>query len=658
MIVVCPSIRRSAFPTVSLLLLFSWQAAGQTDPRQIGPLLDPVIQTTDATALEMQRYLAARVPDLRVPSTAEEFTREANRLRRHLLDDVVLHGWPKEWVEAPLKVEDLGLLPSGKHYRMRKLRFEVFPGFQTTGILYEPETVKGRIPAILNVHGHVGAEGNAIEYKQKRCINQALQGIFALSLEWLGSGELNQGENQHWYAAHLDLVGANGVGIFYLTMRKGLDYLYQHPAVDPSRIGMTGLSGGGWQTILLSALDERVFAAAPAAGYAPYRYRLARIQEAGDIEQNPTDMFRGIDYTHLTTLRAPRPTLLIYNAEDNCCWRAPLVKPELFDPVAPIFRLYGGEDRFAWHENLDPADHNYQLDNRLRAYRFFSRSFGLPEVTEEIPVDAQIKSPEELRVGLPAGNATLLTLARRLAQRIERVPIPTEDGERAAWADGQRKRLAETVRFPQLTVSHAWGIGSTKHSGLETISYRFQFSNGLTATAVRLKALTTPDSAPVTIILNDKGKKASAAEVSQRVNRGEIVLAADLLFIGDMAPASRPGPGGYAQLLATFGERALSLEAAQLVTLSRWLSERSQTRTVRLESTGIRSQVLSLVATALHPRLFSDVVIRDGIPTLGRLLDAPTEHRAAPELFCLNLYRDFDIDRLIAIGAPARISSR
>lgn len=77
-------------------------------------LLDEAIQTPDATALEMQRYLAARVSDLRVPSTAEEFTREANRLRRHLLDEVVLHGWPKEWVETPLKVEDLGQLPSGK----------------------------------------------------------------------------------------------------------------------------------------------------------------------------------------------------------------------------------------------------------------------------------------------------------------------------------------------------------------------------------------------------------------------------------------------------------------------------------------------------------------------------------------------------------------
>ena len=82
------------------------------------------------------------------------------------------------------------------------------------------------MPAILNVNGHVGPEGKAVEYKQKRCINFAKSGILALNLEWIGYGELSASENKHSYAGHLDLVGANGVGLFYLAMRKGLDYLY------------------------------------------------------------------------------------------------------------------------------------------------------------------------------------------------------------------------------------------------------------------------------------------------------------------------------------------------------------------------------------------------------------------------------------------------
>src|SRR3989449_6519064 len=104
-----------------------------------------------------------------------------------------------------------------------------------------------------------------------------------------------------------------------------------------------------------------------------------------------TTLFRsllsGVDYTHLTAMMAPRPTLLVYNAEDDCCFRAPLVKPYIFDAVRPYFRLYGKEDLLDWHENTEPADHNYQLDNRLQSYRFFTRNFRLPLASSEAPVD-------------------------------------------------------------------------------------------------------------------------------------------------------------------------------------------------------------------------------------------------------------------------------
>ncbi len=68
----------------------------------------------------------------------------------------------------------------------------------------------------------MGPEGKAVEYKQKRCINQARMGILSLNLEWLAYGELSNPENEHWFAAHLDLAGANGVGLFYLAARSRL----------------------------------------------------------------------------------------------------------------------------------------------------------------------------------------------------------------------------------------------------------------------------------------------------------------------------------------------------------------------------------------------------------------------------------------------------
>jgi hypothetical protein len=65
-------------------------------------------------------------------------------------------------------------------------------------------------------------------------------------------------------------------------------------------------------------------------------------------------------------MMAPRPMLLAYNAEDDCCFRAPVVRPLAFDGIRPIYALFDRQNEIQWHENRDPGTHNYQLDNRLR----------------------------------------------------------------------------------------------------------------------------------------------------------------------------------------------------------------------------------------------------------------------------------------------------
>ncbi|HEU0005109.1 MAG TPA: hypothetical protein VFS12_03865, partial [Terriglobia bacterium] len=411
-------------------------------PKPLSVVLGEEILAPPVSLFQLKDYLLKRVAQPPAPTSAQEWTTEAKQLRERLLK-VAFNGWPNEWVNSSPKFEDLGIMKSGSGYRMRKLRYEIVPGFQSTAILYEPERFEGKVPAILNVNGHVGAPGKSIEYKQKRCINFAKQGILALNLEWLSFGELNHKENEHWFGAHLDLVGANELGLFILAMRRGLDYLYQHPNIDRSRLGMTGLSGGGWQTIILSSLDERVTAAVPVAGFSSFvpRIEASWTGDLGDVEQSATDIFDGQDYTHLAAMIAPRPMLLTYNAEDDCCFRAPLVKPLVYDFLKPIYKLYGKEESLAWHENRDPGTHNYQLDNRLQTYRFFSQHFKLPLVEREIPSDAEIKSYDELVVGLPQNNLTTLGLARKLAGDIQRQPIPTDAASQATWASSERAKL-------------------------------------------------------------------------------------------------------------------------------------------------------------------------------------------------------------------------
>src|SRR3984957_6938545 len=467
-------------------ILFTAISLNAQDQTPVGSALQPQVQSTDVTYFQLQRYLMKRIPPPQVPSRPEEWTKEEQRLRKHILEDIVYHGWPQDWVEAAPHFEQIDVIETGKGYRLRKFRYEIVPGFTSTAILYEPEKIQERTPAILNVIGHE-PNGNAVEYEQKRCINFAKRGILALSLSWIGFGEMAQPENGHDNAARLDLVGSSAVGLFYLSMRRGLDYLASLPQADPARLGVTGLSGGGWQTIFLSALDQRVAVAVEVAGFGSQQSNLIRPEDTNEVEESPTDFTVNEDSPFLVALRAPRPTLLIHNAEDDCCFRADLVKPYIYDQVKPFFKLYGEESALAWHENRDPGTHNYQLDNRQQAYAFFTRHFHLPVTPEEIDSDAEIRTSQQLAVGLPANNLTVATLAKHLGNQIVRPAMPVNKSERASWAQGQREQLVSVVRYKPVAVENAWRTANTKHLGLHTLAYRFDFDNELSATGVWLE---------------------------------------------------------------------------------------------------------------------------------------------------------------------------
>jgi len=629
-----------------LLLVTPSLAFAQAELRDLAPILKDEILAPAVALRELREHILARVAKPPAPASAAQWTDASKRLRQRLLEDVVFHGWPKAWVEAEPRFEETGVV-EGSGYRIRKLRYEIVPGFSSAALLYEPLGASGKRAAILNVHGHVGAPGKAVEYKQKRCITFARNGILALSLEWPGFGELSAPGNSHWYAGHLDLTGAHELGFFYLAMRKGLDYLYAHAAVDRDRIGMTGLSGGGWQTIVLSALDERVRASAPVAGFNGMGAKaVARgYGDTGDVEQSAVDLFEAVDYPHLAALVAPRPLLLAYNAEDNCCFRAGMVKPVIEQPARKVFELYGKGADLVWHENRDPGTHNYQLDNREQAYRFFGRVFRVPAMLTDSPeATSELRGSDELVVGLPADNLTILDLARRLAAGFERKPLAPEAG---------RARLSQVVRYQPARTDAAWLVASTKQRGVETASYLLRMSDGLSASAVWLKAVSSKDDASATIVLDDAGRGQSGADAADRLNRGEQVLALDLALLGEAW--SERETRRLQQNLNGLGERPIGIEAAQLVAAARWLSTRTASSRLRLETKGIRSQLVALVTAALEPNAFSEIVVRDGMKSLGHVLDKPVEYIDAPDLFCLDLYKEFDVDILAALAAPTRL---
>jgi dienelactone hydrolase len=615
--------------------------------------LQAPVQNASVTAYQLQRYLMKRIPELKVPSSSSEWNSQASALRSHILDDIVYHGWPREWIDAQPRFEQSAVIETDHGYRLRKYRYEIVPGFYSSAILYEPDTIAGRAPAILNVIGHE-PNGNAVEYEQKRCINFAKRGVLALSLTWMGFGELSQPENAHDQTSRLDLAGTSAVGLFYLSMRRGLDFLASLPQVDSKRLGVTGLSGGGWQTVVLSGLDERVAVAVEVAGFGSQQSNLVRPSDTNEVEESPTDLTVGEDYPFLIAMRAPRPTLLIHNAEDDCCFRADLVKPYVYEQVKPVFKLYGDSSALAWHENRDPGTHNYQLDNREQAYAFFSKHFHLPAPTEEIPSDAEIRTPQELAVGLPTDNLTVAGLAARIATRLVRPLPPSDPAQREKWRAAQRRKLASVLRVEPVSLENAWRMANSKHLGLHSLSYRFDLTNQLSATGVWLSAISSPDNAPATIILNDAGYQASGKLAAERTDRGEQVLALDTIFNGATRP-EESDTGAWAMMVTTDGKRPLGLEVEQLLAVARWFQANSGQAKIRVQTVGIRSQVVAQVAAALSPDLFAAIVSDDAIDSLGSLMEGPLLFRSAPELFCLDLYKYFDIDLFTSMAEPVRI---
>jgi dienelactone hydrolase len=444
------SLRQAAM--VATLLSVSTAAAesakAQATVDAVVPLLEEQIQPKTVAAYQIQEFLMKHIPKPSVPATAEQWNQEERKLRKRILKDIVYHGWPQEWIDSPPRFEQTGVIETIHGYRVRKYRYEIVPGFESTAILYEPRQLKGRVPAVLNLTGHEPL-GNLTEYEQKRCINFAKHGILAISLGWPGLGELGQPENNHDFAGHLDLVGSNSLGYFYLVIRRGLDFLTTLPNIDNERIGVTGLSGGGWQTTMISSLDERVSVMVEVAGIGSLETNLSRPTDSSDVEEDATDLMMGFDYPFLVALRAPRPTLLIHNDRDDCCFLAPLVKPYIYEQILPFFKLYKSETALRWHENVDPGTHNYQLDNRQQAYAFFSEHFHLPLITTEIPSDSDIFGPQQLSNDLPKDNLTVAGLARKLASQIQRPAIPPVE-ERAAWTLSQRQHLKSIIRYSEV----------------------------------------------------------------------------------------------------------------------------------------------------------------------------------------------------------------
>ncbi|HJT78960.1 MAG TPA: acetylxylan esterase, partial [Gemmataceae bacterium] len=549
-------------------------------------LRHPIIGPHQALA-ETQAYLEARLPPMPPVTSAAAWEKEAQRMQKDMLDRVVFRGEAMRWRDTPLKVEWQETIPGGPGYRIKKLRYEALPGFWVPALLYEPEKLTGKVPVVLNVNGH-DANGKAAAYKQIRCINLAKRGMLALNVDWLNMGQLRAPGYDHGRMNQMDLCGTSGLAPFYLDMRRGLDLLLSLEHADPSRVAVTGLSGGGWQTIFLSALDPRVTLSDPVAGYSGDRTRVRHFKDLGDSEQTPCDMATVGDYTHLTAMRAPRPTLLTFNDKDDCCFESGYALPPLLDAARPIFRLYGKEDALRTHVNSDPGTHNYEKDNRQAFYRmvgdFFypgDRSYS----AAEIPCAKEVKSKDQLNVPLPQPNADFHSLALALSKKLPHAPnLPGERDAALRWQKVRRDKLRALVRARDFT-TQAEKAGSEEKGGVRATFWRLRLhGGGADQWTIPVVELVQGEPKGTAVLVADGGRAGAAAEVERLLKAGQRVWAVDPWYFGESKIETKDWL--FALLVATVGDRPLGLEASEVAAVARWAREQGKAGPVALVAVG------------------------------------------------------------------------
>ena len=581
----------------------------------------------DLALEEVQVFNETRVPDMPRVRTAEEWQTTVAAIRKQVLDRVVFRGGAVEWRDTPLRVEWGKTIEDLPGYRIKKLKFEAVPGWWIPALLYEPLELKGKVPVVLNVNGHART-GKATDYKQLRCINQAKRGMIALNVEWIGMGQFAN-RMGHYQMAQLDLCGVAGIAPFYLNMSKGLDVLLAHPNADPDRVAVTGLSGGGWQTIFISSLDERVKLANPVAGYSSFKTRARHGKDLGDSEQTPNDLAVYADYTHLTAMLADRAALLTNNAYDRCCFTAGHALPPLIDAAAPIFSLLDRRDYLRTHINHKPGSHNFGVDNRQQLYRFMGDVFYPGDTSFdalEIPSEAEVKSYDDLVVPLPEDNQTFNSIALGLMKDL---PKP-QTGSPAE----QRKRLLEIIHAKDYTVN-------AKEVGGEGGVVHFQFALGRDWT-VPATVFTPPEAKVTTLLIADEGRAKQTAAVTQLMEDGNRVVALDPFFFGESKIKSRDFL--HVILMHAVGERALGVQAGQIAAIADWAAE-AYGEPVGLQSIGPRLSVAARLA-AVQTEAIQTVTLHDSMKSLKEVL---TENRGAnhlPEMMCFGLLEAFDLKQI------------
>jgi hypothetical protein len=300
-------------------------------------------------------------------STRQEWEARAGHNRQAILRELRLAPFPARCDLKPIIVGR----QERKGYTIENVAFEALPGFFVTGNLYRPVGAQPPFAAVLCPHGHAGGKatdtdkhgtargGRFLAYTQTRCATLARMGAVVFAWDMAGWGESTQ-------VTHSD---PNVMTLQHYSSTRAVDFIQSLDGVDPKRLGVTGESGGGTQTFILTAIDDRVTASAPVVMVSAHFFGGCQCESSLPIHHSAT---HDTNNTDIAAMAAPRPLLVVSCGGD---WTKNVPGVE-FPYIWNVYRLYGATNKVENTHLLDEG-HDYGATKRLPMYRFLAKHLRL-----------------------------------------------------------------------------------------------------------------------------------------------------------------------------------------------------------------------------------------------------------------------------------------
>ena len=405
----------------------------------------------DMLRQDVLRRAAAYRDAIPVPDSIEAWNERRDAVRERVRQSMGFDQWP---AKTPLNVVHHGT-QFFEGYSVERISFESRPGFIVPANVYVPDG-EGPFPAMVHAVGHFGGSKADIVVTQ-HLVTMARFGFVGITYDPFGQGERNSAANRHDVHFKLLLSGLNNTTVMVWDTVRAVDVLLERDDVDPNRLGVTGASGGGLNSLYAMAFDERFWFGAPIVYVSPiYDFMLSGAGH-DPCSRNPIGAFT--DRGEIMALSAPRPQVQLIGDFDS---QFPLGEASGEQAFA-IYELFDADDMFQY--GVFDVPHEVPADMRALLYQEAARHLGNGG---PVPVDDITLPPppaSALRVfpgGLPT-SVTVIDYAREAAEQ-NKTNLP---GPGAFDPAVLRSTLRRALRAPEPHAPTAWGLGTFETRGLE-----------------------------------------------------------------------------------------------------------------------------------------------------------------------------------------------